>query len=100
MATDGSKYAGAAAKKFCQIIPNDGDIQIRIVSVTESLKPMGTEPFGISNDYYVRAGKELEKAAEGFVADAKKIIAIERDARCVEALGVLSSAYPGRLSPG
>ena len=29
--------------------------------------------------------------------DAKRIIAIERDSRCVEALGVLTEAYPGRL---
>lgn len=29
--------------------------------------------------------------------DASRVIAIERDSRCIEALGLLTSAYPGRL---
>jgi 16S rRNA (adenine1518-N6/adenine1519-N6)-dimethyltransferase len=29
--------------------------------------------------------------------DARRVIAIERDARCIEALGMLTAAYPGRL---
>ncbi|MBT5459546.1 MAG: 16S rRNA (adenine(1518)-N(6)/adenine(1519)-N(6))-dimethyltransferase RsmA, partial [Rhodospirillaceae bacterium] len=30
-------------------------------------------------------------------SDAKRIVAIERDARCIEALGILTAAYPERL---
>ena len=74
LATDGSNYAKMAAKKVCEFIPDNGDIQIRIVSVTETVTPMEPAPFGVPGDYYSRITKDIKKASENFVADAKKII--------------------------
>ena len=74
LATDGSKYAKKAAEKVCELIPNNDAVQIKIISVTETVRPIETVPFGVSNEFYARVSKDIEKASENFVNEAKSII--------------------------
>lgn len=74
IATDGSKYSERATKKFCDFIKTRKDLELKIISAVESIRPMATEPFGVSAEFYMRVDKEATKNAEGFVQDAKKII--------------------------
>lgn len=74
LATDGSKYSKRAAEKFCQFFKTKEASEIKIISAVESIKPVATEPFGVSTEYYAKLDEEAQKQAEGFIEDTKKII--------------------------
>jgi nucleotide-binding universal stress UspA family protein len=74
IATDGSKYSEKATMRFCEFIKTGKDMELKIISAVESIKPMAAEPFGVSAEFYLKVDQEASKNAEGFVQDAKKII--------------------------
>lgn len=74
LAVDGSKYALAAAMKCCEIASINEDSEIKIISVADNAKPVGTEHFGVSNEFYLKIDNELRNAAANFTEDAKRII--------------------------
>ena len=74
LATDGSKFAEAAAAKCCELLKFDEGSKIRIVSVADYAQPLRTEHFGVSSDFYLTLNNELTKAAQTYVDEAKKIV--------------------------
>lgn len=74
LAVDGSKYALAAALKCCEIVAFDKASKVKIVSSAEISDSVGTEPFGVSSEFYLSLNEQLKNAAENFVEDTKKLI--------------------------
>jgi len=93
LATDGSKYSETAAKKCCELVRFDNDTKIKIISVAEYVKPIATEPFAFSNDYYLKISKELTEEAQEKIDNAKKIVEQELDGK-VEVETHLIEGYP------
>lgn len=69
VATDGSEFSLAAARKCCELANIDKDTTIKIVSVIESITPI--EPFGTSDEYYILAQKAARGAAEDIVEETQ-----------------------------
>jgi nucleotide-binding universal stress UspA family protein len=70
IATDGSSHSKAMVKKFSgtAFAPNT---EVRIISAYDrSPHTMNIDPVGISNEYYVEVGKELQKTAEDATENA------------------------------
>lgn len=74
IATDGSKFAKAAIKKCCEILAMDNEAEILIVSVAEIASAAGTEPFGVSGDFYLTINNQMKKAADEHVSEAKNLV--------------------------
>lgn len=74
LTTDGSKYGRIAAEKCCQIFSFSEDMEIRILSVVEPAAPITTDPFGASQEFYLKIKNESEKAAEEFVTQLKDFV--------------------------
>lgn len=69
LATDGSDFSFAAARKCCELIDLKKDSTVRIISVIENITLV--EPFGTSDNYYIMAQKAARAAAEEIVTDTK-----------------------------
>ncbi len=69
LATDGSEFSFAAARKCCELVDVKKDTTIKIISVIEKITPI--EPFGTSDEYYVLAQKAARGAAEEIVEDTR-----------------------------
>lgn len=74
LAVDGSKFAKAAAWKCCEFISTNKTSRIKIVSAADTSQSFGTEPFGVSREFYLKLDNELIRAAENFVEEAKDIV--------------------------
>lgn len=74
VATDGSDYSKAAIEKCCQIIAKPDDTSVKIVSVTQIITAVATEPFPFSAHYNYKANKDLREQAENFVKKAEAAI--------------------------
>lgn len=74
LAVDGSKYASAAAVKCCEIISVNDDSEIKIIGVADTSKAIGTEPYGVFNEFHLTINKELKKTAETNVEEAQTIV--------------------------
>jgi nucleotide-binding universal stress UspA family protein len=74
LAVDGSKYATAAVLKCCEIISIDDEAEIKIVSVADINKGIGTDPVGAVSEFYLTINNELARVAENYVADSKKLV--------------------------
>lgn len=74
LAVDGSKFAQAAVRKCCELLSLSEDTQIKIVSAADVSQSFGTEPFGVSREFYIKLNNEQVKQAENFVNDAKQIV--------------------------
>ncbi len=72
LATDGSEFSFAAARKCCELISVKGKTVIRIISVIETISPV--EPFGTSDEYYIMAQKAARSAAENMVEETRKMM--------------------------
>lgn len=83
-----ARYGLAARRSLGQHFLLDLNLTRRIARVAGELQRGTTIEVGPGPGGLTRALLEL---------GAAKVIAIERDARCVEALGELAEAYPGRL---
>jgi nucleotide-binding universal stress UspA family protein len=70
LATDGSEFSFAAARKCCELVSSKKDIAIRIISVIETISPI--EPFGTSDEYYIMVQKAARSAAEKNVEDTRQ----------------------------
>ena len=64
IATDGSSFSTAAVEMAAQLLPNQSDTQVKLISVYEKLGPMVTEPFGVSIEHYREAENAERKLAE------------------------------------
>ena len=74
LATDGSKYAKAALEKCCELFALDEEAEVRVLSVAEVSISAGTEPFGVSGEFYLSINSQLKKAAEEHVLEAKEVV--------------------------
>jgi nucleotide-binding universal stress UspA family protein len=74
LTTDGSKYARMAAQKCCQMVSSVEDVEIRIFSAVEPAAPIATDPFGASQEFYIKIKDESKKAAEESVAKLKEFV--------------------------
>ena len=83
-----SKYGLAARKSLGQNFLLDGNLTRRIARAGGSLEGVAVLEIGPGPGGLTRA--LLDEGAE-------KVVAVEFDTRCVEALGELSEAYPGKL---
>lgn len=72
LATDGSEFGFAAARKCCEIIENKEGTSIRIVNVMETLTPV--EPFGMSDEYIAIARTATREVAMEIVEDTRQIV--------------------------
>ena len=70
IATDGSPYSQSAVNKAAEILTNNAETEVRILSVYEKLGPMVGDPFGASIQYYMEAENAARKIAEDAIAMA------------------------------
>jgi nucleotide-binding universal stress UspA family protein len=74
LATDGSKYALAAAAKCCDLLTISKESHLRIVSVADISQPVRAEYFGVSNDFYLTLSKQLKETAGTYVEMTKQLV--------------------------
>jgi nucleotide-binding universal stress UspA family protein len=74
IATDGSDYSKAAIERCCDMIIDQDNSDILVVSAYEDAYPIMAEPFAISSDYYQQLENAVSEMAATFVADAVKTI--------------------------
>lgn len=72
IATDGSEYSRAAAKKSCGMLEIDKQTTIRIFSVAENILPY--THYGITDEYLAIARKSALEIAENAVDEARHLI--------------------------
>ena len=72
LATDGSEYSLAAARKSVELIALGEHSTVRVVSVVEPIAP--TAPFGVADEYYIQAQNAAREAAETDVKEASELI--------------------------
>jgi nucleotide-binding universal stress UspA family protein len=72
VATDGSKFSLAAAKKCCQIVSINEDTEIRVICVKETIVP--AEPFGMTDEYLALAQKAAGEVAEETVENTRQLM--------------------------
>lgn len=72
LATDGSDYSVAAAKKSVSLLNRSDKTTIRVISVIEPLAP--TAPFGVADEYYIKAQNVAREAAEQDAEEMQKIL--------------------------
>ncbi|MEZ5307403.1 MAG: universal stress protein [Pyrinomonadaceae bacterium] len=72
VATDGSEYSLAAARKAAEFVNFGASSTITVLSVVEPIPPMA--PFGVSDEYYVQAREASTKSAIAAVAETAKVI--------------------------
>jgi nucleotide-binding universal stress UspA family protein len=73
IATDGSEFSHAAVEKACELIKNESEIEIKLVSVY-ALPTIATEPFMGSPDLYQKVSEDEKELAEDDVEKARRII--------------------------
>lgn len=74
IATDGSKYSLMAVEESGRMFAGQAELEIKILSVYESIFPIGGESFAMSADYYRKFENEAKAEAEKFAAEAAEII--------------------------
>lgn len=74
LATDGSEYALTAIEKCCRLMSLNENSELKIISVADTTKPVGTEPFGVGSDYYSTLNKELHQTSEKYVREAETLV--------------------------
>ena len=74
IATDGSEYSKAAIEQCCRMVIDSDNADVLIVSSFEDAYPIMAEPVAMSGDYYQKLEDAVRELAEGFVADAEKMV--------------------------
>ena len=94
LATDGSEYSTAAAKKLCDIFGGLLDSEIKIVSVYEPMQPIAAEPFAVSAEYYNEISEASRNQAASFASAAVDLVKV----RCPEA-SISHEVLSGKPAP-
>lgn len=72
IATDGSDFSKAAIAKFCEFIGNPKQLEIKIISIYESLPPVFAGPYAFSADYNGQYEAAAREEAKKHVAEAEE----------------------------
>lgn len=72
LATDGSDFSLAAARKCCEVIAFDEDTVVKVFNVIETVTP--AEPFGMTGEYYAIVQKAIRGVAEEIVETTRQVM--------------------------
>lgn len=72
LATDGSKFSLAAARRCSEFLNLDDDTAILIVYVIETITP--AEPFGMTDEYLAIARQATQDVAQASVKDTRQLV--------------------------
>ena len=74
LATDGSKYAQAAAAKCGELAADFDSAVVKIITVVDNFTPMATEPFISPEEFLESVEREMQENAEKIINNAEDII--------------------------
>lgn len=72
VATDGSDFSLAAARKCCDMIALEKDTSVKVFNVIETLTP--AEPFGMTGEYYAVVQKAVRGVAAEIVETTRQVM--------------------------
>lgn len=74
LATDGSEYSHKAAEEICLIFANSDNLEIKIISVFDTIYPLARSPYIIQPEFYEQVENLAKEEAKTNANEAAKIL--------------------------